>query len=82
MPELGGVGRNVGNARKKTFLFFGTHPSHSCKNQSNPSSFCGNFAEADRSDDRSAQVSEGDSKSESQVASNLDNGHHRGSWRS
>ena len=45
------------------------------------SSFCGNFAEADRSDDRSAQVGEGDSKSESQVASNLDNGH-RGSWRS
>ena len=45
------------------------------------SSFCGNFAEADHSDDRSAQVGEGDSKSESQVASNLDNGH-RGSWRS
>ena len=45
------------------------------------SSFCGNFAEADRSDDRSAQVGEGDSKSESQVASNLDN-EHRGSWRS
>ena len=45
------------------------------------SSFCGNFTEADRSDDRSAQVSEGDSKSESQVAANLDNGH-RGSWRS
>ena len=37
------------------------------------SSFCGNFAEADRSDDRSAQVGERDSKSESQVAANLDN---------
>ena len=36
------------------------------------SSFCGNFAEADRSDNRSAQVGEGDSKSESQVAANLD----------
>ena len=36
------------------------------------SSFCGNFAEADRSDNRSAQVGERDSKSESQVASNLD----------
>ena len=36
------------------------------------SSFCGNFAEADRSDDCSAQVGEGDSKSESQVAANLD----------
>ena len=36
------------------------------------SSFCGNFAEADRSDDRSAQVGERDSKSESQVAANLD----------
>ena len=36
------------------------------------SSFCGNFAEADRSDDRSVQVGEGDSKSKSQVAANLD----------
>ena len=38
------------------------------------SSFCGNFTEADRSDNRSAQVGEGDSKSESQVAANLDIG--------
>ena len=39
------------------------------------SSFCGSFAEADRSDDRSAQVGEGNSESEAQVAANLDNGH-------